>query len=121
IQEALKLADRICIMKKGEIVQVGTPEEISTQPANEFVQDFVGSTNQMGANFDLNHYLQPIEEIKNMSVLSVDATLDQILEKLTLEEEIAIEKDGEMIGVINRQQMVSYFSTSLKEGRKEYV
>src|SRR5690625_2066020 len=78
IQEALKLADRICIMKKGEIVQVGTPEEISTQPANEFVQDFVGSTNQMGANFDLNHYLQPIEEIKNMSVLSVDATLDQI-------------------------------------------
>src|SRR5699024_11814026 len=44
IQEALKLADRICIMKKGEIVQVGTPEEISTQHVNVFFQVFVELT-----------------------------------------------------------------------------
>src|SRR5699024_843723 len=121
IQEAFKLADRVCIMKKGEMVQVGTPEEISSQPANDFVQDFVGSTKQVGANFDISHYLQQIEEIKTISVLPDDAKLDQILEKLSLEEEIAIEKEGKMIGIINRQQMVRYFSTSLKEGRKEYV
>ena len=39
--EALKLGDRIAIMKDGEIVQLGTPQEIVSQPADEYVSDFV--------------------------------------------------------------------------------
>lgn len=42
MDEAVKLADRICIMDKGEIVQFDTPENILKRPANEFVRDFVG-------------------------------------------------------------------------------
>ncbi|MBP2078328.1 betaine/proline/choline family ABC transporter ATP-binding protein [Oceanobacillus polygoni] len=42
MDEALKLADRIVIMKDGEIVQVDTPEEILRNPANEFVEEFLG-------------------------------------------------------------------------------
>ena len=41
LDEAIKLGDRIAIMKDGEIVQVGTSEEILTEPANEYVASFV--------------------------------------------------------------------------------
>ena len=42
MDEAIKLADRIVILKDGEIVQVGTPEDILRNPANEFVEEFIG-------------------------------------------------------------------------------
>ncbi|MFC9244309.1 ABC transporter ATP-binding protein [Streptomyces sp. NPDC057136] len=41
-EEALSLADRIAVMRDGEIQQLGTPEEIYDAPANLFVADFVG-------------------------------------------------------------------------------
>jgi len=42
IDEALKLADRICILKGGKVVQYDTPETIRSQPRNDFVRQFVG-------------------------------------------------------------------------------
>ncbi|GGH83416.1 osmoprotectant transport system ATP-binding protein [Pullulanibacillus pueri] len=42
MDEALKIADRICIMKDGEIVQLDTPENILRHPANDFVHNFIG-------------------------------------------------------------------------------
>ncbi|ALR17742.1 ABC transporter ATP-binding protein [Vibrio natriegens] len=44
-EEAMIMSDRIFLMNKGEIVQAGTPEEIYTQPANEFVAGFMGHYN----------------------------------------------------------------------------
>ncbi len=41
LQEALKLGDRILIMRDGEIVQVGTPDEVVGAPADDYVRDFV--------------------------------------------------------------------------------
>ncbi len=41
LHEALKLGDRIAILRNGEVVQVGTPEDIITHPADDYVQDFV--------------------------------------------------------------------------------
>jgi glycine betaine/proline transport system ATP-binding protein len=41
LQEALKLGDRILIMRDGEIVQIGTPDEVVAAPADEYVRDFV--------------------------------------------------------------------------------
>lgn len=41
LDEALKLGDRIALMKDGKIVQIGTPEEIMTNPADEYVEKFV--------------------------------------------------------------------------------
>lgn len=42
MDEAIKLADRICIMEDGRITQFDTPENILKNPANEFVRQFVG-------------------------------------------------------------------------------
>src|SRR5690606_27108826 len=41
LNEALRIGDRIAIMKDGVIMQVGTGEEILTNPANDYVRDFV--------------------------------------------------------------------------------
>lgn len=41
--EAMTLSDRIAIMKQGDLIQIGTPTEIYTKPANKFVAGFIGS------------------------------------------------------------------------------
>jgi glycine betaine/proline transport system ATP-binding protein len=41
LQEALKLGDRILIMRDGEIIQIGTPDEVVAAPADDYVKDFV--------------------------------------------------------------------------------
>jgi len=41
VSEALELADRIALMDKGQLVQIGTPDELIKRPANDFVRDFL--------------------------------------------------------------------------------
>lgn len=41
INEAFKLGDRVAVMKDGKIVQIGSPEEIITEPSDEYIEDFV--------------------------------------------------------------------------------
>jgi iron(III) transport system ATP-binding protein len=43
--EAMVISDRIAVMEAGNIVQVGSPEEIYKRPVNRFVADFIGTTN----------------------------------------------------------------------------
>ena len=44
-EEALTMSDRIAVMSKGKIQQLGTPVEIYERPANKFVADFIGESN----------------------------------------------------------------------------
>ena len=46
LDEALRLGDRIAILKDGAVVQIGTPVEIITQPADAYVQEFVRDVNR---------------------------------------------------------------------------
>ena len=46
--EAMALGDRIAVMEKGRISQVGTPQDIYFRPANSFVADFIGTMNTVG-------------------------------------------------------------------------
>lgn len=45
LEEAMMLADRICVMRGGRILQVGTPQDIYYRPADAFVAGFIGETN----------------------------------------------------------------------------
>jgi len=45
--EAMALGDRIAVMDRGRIAQIGTPEEIYRSPANAFVADFIGTMNRI--------------------------------------------------------------------------
>ncbi|WP_033541988.1 ABC transporter ATP-binding protein [Planococcus sp. CAU13] len=42
MDEALKLADQVVLMREGRIEQIGTPQELINQPANDFVRSFIG-------------------------------------------------------------------------------
>jgi iron(III) transport system ATP-binding protein len=46
-EEALAISDRIAVLNQGRIEQIGTPDEIYTTPATEFVAEFVGTINRM--------------------------------------------------------------------------
>jgi sulfate transport system ATP-binding protein len=46
-EEALELADRVVVMREGQIQQDGTPEQVYSEPANAFVYDFLGRSNRL--------------------------------------------------------------------------
>jgi putative spermidine/putrescine transport system ATP-binding protein len=48
--EAMALGDRIVVMSKGRVAQVGTPREIYFRPADRFVAEFIGTTNRLTAH-----------------------------------------------------------------------
>ncbi len=50
-EEAMTMADRIAVMDKGKVLQVGTPEEIYEAPTTKFVADFIGETNFVSGTF----------------------------------------------------------------------
>ena len=50
--EALSMADRIAVMRRGRLVQVGTPHELYTRPESAFVAQFIGGTNLVGGTLE---------------------------------------------------------------------
>lgn len=48
MSEAIKLADKICFMKEGKVIQIATPEEILKNPENKFVSKFLGNESEIG-------------------------------------------------------------------------
>lgn len=54
MDEAIKIADTIVLMKSGEVVQKGTPEFILRHPANEFVRSFIGKKRLQAETVDLD-------------------------------------------------------------------
>jgi len=67
MDEALKLADKIVIMRAGKIVQTGSPDEILRNPADEFVEDFIGKERLAQAR----QQLQTVGQIMNPDPVSV--------------------------------------------------
>lgn len=59
LDEALNIGDRIILLKDGEIVQIGTPEEILTQPADEYVKRFIAGVD-MARILTAEHAMRPV-------------------------------------------------------------
>ena len=53
--EALSLSDRIVIMNRGRVIQVGTPQEIYHRPSTPFVSDFIGNANFLDGEVEAVH------------------------------------------------------------------
>ncbi|MFJ7364428.1 betaine/proline/choline family ABC transporter ATP-binding protein [Peribacillus frigoritolerans] len=100
MDEAIKLADRIVILKAGEIVQVGTPDEILRYPANEFVEEFIGKDRllQTRPNVEL------VEQIMSRNPIS-------ITEEKSLSDAITImrEKRVDSLLVVDEQNVLKGF------------
>jgi putative spermidine/putrescine transport system ATP-binding protein len=62
-EEALAIADRVAVMRSGDIEQIGTPEELYRRPASPFVAEFVGLTNKVAgqvAGGELSVFGRPV-------------------------------------------------------------
>lgn len=112
MQEALKLGDRICVMKDGEIVQLGTPQEIIQNPENDFVKEFMGLTQDFSDEFKIKDMLQPVsaEHVNLQLSVSSDETFQNILNKLAQYEHVAVDDDGEIIGMITRESFIQFLA-----------
>ncbi|MFT9599689.1 ABC transporter ATP-binding protein [Mesobacillus sp.] len=119
MSEALKLGDRICLMKNGEIVQTGTPEELIQQPVNEFVREFVGIDQGNRTTVDVREAIQPLtsEELNNLPVIASTVSINEILTLLSEHEQLAVEEMDEIIGTIDRRGMIRILSRQM-EGMK---
>jgi putative spermidine/putrescine transport system ATP-binding protein len=53
--EAMSLGDRIVVMQKGRIAQIGTPQDIYYRPASAFVADFIGTMNRLQGRREAGH------------------------------------------------------------------
>lgn len=79
MSEAIKIADKICIMDKGKIVQYDTPENILKNPANDFVTEFVGE-NRI---WESPEYIRAKDiMIDNIVTCSRDLSLSRALERM---------------------------------------
>lgn len=104
-QEALSISDRIAVMNKGEILQVGTPAEVYESPANPFVADFLGEN---------NFFSGEVIEI-----------IDEELAKINVEEigEIIIEQDrkveiGDWVNVSLRPEKIRLTKNKIQNKKK---
>jgi osmoprotectant transport system ATP-binding protein len=119
MQEALKLGDRICIMKDGEIVQIGTRDELIYHPINDFVQEFIGSNKPAELHFDLEKVLSVAKTYsENIPEIALTSSLSQTLVALSEHEQIGVQKDGKIIGTVTRHALIQHLSSSLKEGER---
>jgi len=72
LNEALRIGDRVCIMKDGAVVQIGTPEEILTEPATGYVAEFVQDVDQ-------GRVIQAREVMYEPAVISASMSLPDAL------------------------------------------
>lgn len=70
MDEAIKLADRIVILKAGEIVQVGTPDDILRNPADEFVEEFIGKERLIQSS---SPDVERVDQIMNTQPVTITA------------------------------------------------
>lgn len=127
MQEAIQLGDRICVMNKGKIEQVGTAEEILKHPANDFVKDFLRTgLTYYEEEITVQNFIakafctkeeQPYEETVSVSTSLNDLTL-ALARAQAVKVETAADKDPLYI---KRDHLIHYYAHDIlsEEERKE--
>jgi osmoprotectant transport system ATP-binding protein len=105
MDEAIKIADKICIMNKGEIVQYDTPENILKNPINDFVSEFIGKNRIWSSpefirakDIMIDH---PVVCFKNASLL-------RCIEKMRsskVDSLMVIDRESYLLGIITAKQI----------------
>ncbi|WP_237671627.1 MULTISPECIES: glycine betaine/L-proline ABC transporter ATP-binding protein ProV [Arcobacteraceae] len=109
LDEAIRIGDRIAIMQNGEVVQIGTPEEIINEPANDYVRSFFKGVDVTSV-LNASHIVKKTKAtIINKEGVGIKSALQYIGD---YDEDYAyfIEKNGKYIGLLTVE--------SLKEQKK---
>jgi glycine betaine/proline transport system ATP-binding protein len=106
--EAVRVADRIGIMKDGALIQLGTAEELVMAPADSYVADFVKEAPR-GKLVSVGRVMQPLAGgVTSAHAVPATAKLDAVAPKvLATEGPVAVvDGDGRPIGLITREQLI---------------
>src|SRR5687768_8692239 len=103
LQEALKLGDRILIMRDGAVVQVGAPDEVVGAPADDYVRDFVSDVPR-------SHVLtlkwvmrepQPGDSMEGPVMASGTIVREAARAALASDHPVRVVDDGELVGIVD--------------------
>ena len=116
--EALRLADRIAIMKDGIIEQLDTPANIVLSPATEYVRKFTQEVPREKV-LKIESVMEPMSSTKNLSDLKVskDAIIETVAEKILGQEKpvSVIDSNNKVVGVVKPSKVIH----TVFGGRKE--
>lgn len=96
LDEALRIGDKIALMKDGEIVQIGSPEEILMNPSNQYVERFV-------EDVDLSKVLTASHVMKRAETVQIDKgprVALQLMKKLGISSIYVVDKKQILLGAI---------------------
>lgn len=107
MDEALKLGDRIAIMKDGELLQLDTPDQLLNHPSHGFVEEFIGKK-RIYQNPD---YISVTEIMRNNPALilptkSVTVAINNMRQRKT-DTLITVDEKGKLLGVISGYDLQS--------------
>lgn len=100
LDEALRIGDRIALMKDGAIVQIGTPEEILMNPSNEYVERFV-------EDVDLSKVLTAGHVMKRAESVQVDKgplVALQMMKDLGISSIYVVDKKQKLLGAVTAEK-----------------
>ena len=107
--EALRLADRIAIMKDGIIEQLDTPANIVLSPATEYVKKFTEEVPREKV-LKIEAVMEPMSDNKNLSDLKVskDAIIETVAEKILSQEKpvAVIDANKKVIGIVKPSKVI---------------
>jgi len=116
--EALRLADRIAIMKDGIIEQLDTPTNIVLSPATEYVKKFTEEVPREKV-LKIEPVMEPMSDNKNLSDLKVskDAIIETVAEKILSQEKpvTVIDSNKKVVGIVKPSKVIH----TVFGGRKE--
>ena len=106
LDEAFKLGDRIAIMEGGRIVQAGTPRDIFTEPANDYVADFVAHMNPLGV-LTARDVMVPPGSTKPALTVPPGELIRSIMDTVTQSDNpVGVIENDQLIGEITRDRVL---------------
>ncbi|MBP1925109.1 osmoprotectant transport system ATP-binding protein [Sedimentibacter acidaminivorans] len=127
IDEALKLSDRIVLMRHGKVEQIGTPNELQNNPASEFVKNFIGQDRISQISPDDSVEVLVEESAINVLPNFLASSVLEQMENIGKESAQVVNKNGKWMGMALMQNVkkVSSRGGSIKEAliidRKLYI
>jgi osmoprotectant transport system ATP-binding protein len=110
MDEALKLADRIVIMKDGEVIQDASPESLLRNPANDFVEAFIGKKR-------LNNFeLEQVDQVMIDNPVTVSPRLGMaealaIMKRRKVDMVLVVDDKGSFLGIASLDSISSQYNT----------
>jgi glycine betaine/proline transport system ATP-binding protein len=111
LDEALRLGDRIAILKDGLVVQIGTPEDILLDPADDYVKDFTQDVNRVRVLTAANAMFDPITVVEERGGprVAIEAMVKQGLSSV-----FVVGKDNKLKGIVTMDDAVEAVKKEIK-------